>query len=102
MAHELEEQNDPESQSTSKSPTTSTADLSERDNKEIPIVKEEETNDAEVLGISVSLIHNGVIIIVTSSIMRLQPGRRPLRRFLLIRTADQKRQFFFKCPCWLL
>ena len=47
MAHE--EQNDPVAQSsTSKSPTTSTADLSERDNKEIPVVKEEETNDTEV------------------------------------------------------
>ena len=47
MAHE--EQNDPVAQSsTSKSPTTSTADLSERDNKEIPVVKEEETNDMEV------------------------------------------------------
>ena len=34
--------------STSKSPTTSTADLSERDNKENPVVKEEETNDTEV------------------------------------------------------
>ncbi len=33
--------------STSKSPTTSTADLSERNNKEIPVVKEEETNNAE-------------------------------------------------------
>ena len=39
MAHE--EQNDPVAQSTSNSPTTSTADLSERDNKEIPVVKEE-------------------------------------------------------------
>ena len=38
--------------------------MSERDNKEIPIVKEEETNDAEVLGISVSLIHNGVNVII--------------------------------------
>ena len=51
MAHE--EQNDPVAQPTSKSPTTSTADLSERkssrDNKEIPVVKEEETNDTEVL-----------------------------------------------------
>jgi hypothetical protein len=47
MAHE--EQNDPVAQSsTSKSPTTSTADLSERDNKENPVVKEEETNDTEV------------------------------------------------------
>ena len=46
MAHE--EQNDPVAQTTSKSPTTSTADLSERDNKEIPVVKEEETNDTEV------------------------------------------------------
>ena len=49
MAHE--EQNDPVAQSsTSKSPTTSTADLSERDNKEKPVVKEEEeeTNDTEV------------------------------------------------------
>ena len=47
MAHE--EQNDPVAQSsTSKSPTTSTADLSKRDNKEIPVVKEEETNDTEV------------------------------------------------------
>ena len=46
MAHE--EKNDPVAQSTSKSPTTSTADLSERDNKEIPVVKEEETNDTEV------------------------------------------------------
>ena len=47
MAHE--EQNDPVAQSsTSKSPTTSTADLSKRDNKEIPVVKEEETNDAEI------------------------------------------------------
>ena len=35
-----EEQNDPVAQSsTSKSPTTSTADLSERGNKEIPVVK---------------------------------------------------------------
>jgi hypothetical protein len=41
MAHE--EQNDPVAQSSaSKSPTTSTADLSERDNKENPVVKEEE------------------------------------------------------------
>ena len=47
MAHE--EQNDPVAQSsTSKSPTTSTADLPERDNKENPVVKEEETNDTEV------------------------------------------------------
>ena len=46
MAHE--EQNDSVAQSTLKSPTTSTTDLSERDNKEIPVVKEEETNDAEV------------------------------------------------------
>jgi hypothetical protein len=46
MAHE--EQNNPVAQSTSKSPTTSTADMSERDNKEIPVVKEEETNDTEV------------------------------------------------------
>ena len=47
MAHE--EQNDPVAQSsTSKSPTTSTADLSERDNKEFPVVKGEETNDTEV------------------------------------------------------
>ena len=45
MAHE--EQNDPVAQSTSKSPTTYTADLSERDNKEIPVVKGEETNDTE-------------------------------------------------------
>ena len=29
-------------------PTTSTADLSEMDNKENPVVKEEETNDTEV------------------------------------------------------
>jgi hypothetical protein len=41
--------------------------LSERDNKEIPIVKEEETNDAEVLGISVSLIHNGVNVIIIAA-----------------------------------
>ena len=49
MAHE--EQNDPVAQSStfgSKTPTTSTADLSERDNKENPVVKEEETNDTEV------------------------------------------------------
>ena len=46
MAHE--EQNDSVAQSTSKSPTTSTADLSERGNKEIPVVKEEKTNDTEV------------------------------------------------------
>ncbi len=30
-------------------PITSTADLSKRDNKEIPVVKEEETNDTEVV-----------------------------------------------------
>ena len=29
-------------------PITSTADLSKRDNKEIPVVKEEETNDTKV------------------------------------------------------
>ena len=50
MAHE--EQNDPVAQSSTskspKTPTTSTADLSERDNKENPVVKEEETNDTEV------------------------------------------------------
>jgi hypothetical protein len=47
MAHE--ERNDPVTQSSRfKSPTTSTADLSERDNKENPVVKEEETNDMEV------------------------------------------------------
>ncbi len=48
MAHE--EQNDPVAQSSTskKSPTTSTADLSERDNKENTVVKEEETNDTEV------------------------------------------------------
>ena len=33
---------------TSKPPTTPTADLPERDNKESPVVKEEETNDTEV------------------------------------------------------
>ena len=48
MAHE--EQNDPVAQSSmyQRRPpnlTTSTADLSERDNKENPVVKEEETND---------------------------------------------------------
>ena len=32
------------------SPTTPTADLSDRDNKETLLVKEEETNDAEVFG----------------------------------------------------
>ena len=48
MAHE--EQNDPVAQSsTSKSPTTSTADLSERDNKEFPVAKGEETNETGVL-----------------------------------------------------
>ena len=31
-------------------PTTSTVDLSDRDNKETLFVKEEETNDAEVFG----------------------------------------------------
>ena len=51
MAHE--EQNDPVAQSSMyqrrpPKPTTSTADLSERDNKENPVVKEEETNDTEV------------------------------------------------------
>ena len=51
MAHE--EQNDPVAQSSMyqrrpPKPTTSTADLSERDNKEKPVVKEEETNDTEV------------------------------------------------------
>ena len=48
MAHE--EQKDPVAQSTSTFPTTSTVDLSERDKKEILVVKEEETNDAEVFG----------------------------------------------------
>ena len=48
MAHE--EQNDPVAQSTSKFPTTSTVGLSERDNKETLVVKEEKTNDAEVFG----------------------------------------------------
>ena len=38
----------PVAQSTSKSLTTPTADLPERDNKEIQVVKEEETNDTEV------------------------------------------------------
>ena len=48
MAHE--EQNDPVAQSSTstKLPTTSTADLSERDNKEKPVVKEEETDETEV------------------------------------------------------
>ena len=51
MAHE--EQNDPVAQSSmyQRRPpnlTTSTADLSERDIKENPVVKEEETNDTEV------------------------------------------------------
>ena len=31
-------------------PTTSTVDLSDRDNKETLFVKEEETNDADVFG----------------------------------------------------
>ena len=44
MAHE--EQNDPVAQSfTSKSPTTSTADLSERDNKENPVVNDYDVKD---------------------------------------------------------
>ena len=47
MAHEG--QNDPVAQSTSKSPTTATADLSERDNKEFPVAKGEETNETGVL-----------------------------------------------------
>ena len=51
MAHEG--QNDPVAQSSMyqrrpPSLTTYTADLSERDIKENPVVKEEETNDAEV------------------------------------------------------
>ena len=59
MAHEEhdEEQNDPVAQSTSKSPTTSTADLSESNNKEILVVKEEETNDTEVFDEEVVLNH---------------------------------------------
>ena len=48
MAHE--EQKGPVAQSTPTFPTISTVDLSERDNKESLIVKEEETNDAEVFG----------------------------------------------------
>jgi hypothetical protein len=48
MAHEEQNGPGPVAQSTSRSPTTSTADLSERDNKEFPVVKGEETNDTEV------------------------------------------------------
>ena len=51
MAHE--EQNDPVAQSsTSKSPTTSTADLSERDNKENPVVKVKK-NFIGIIGIGI-------------------------------------------------
>ena len=48
-----EEQKDPDpvAQSTSILPITSTVDLSERDNKETLVVKEEETNDAGVFGL---------------------------------------------------
>ena len=49
---EHDEQKDPVAQSMSIFPTTSTVDLSERDNKdkETHFVKEEETNDAVVFG----------------------------------------------------
>ena len=48
MAHE--EQKDPVAQSTSILPILSTVELSERDNKETLVIKEVETNDAEVFG----------------------------------------------------
>ena len=44
---EHEEQKDPVAQSTSAHSTTSAVDLSDRDNKETPVVKEEETYDAD-------------------------------------------------------
>ena len=47
---EHDEQKDPVAQSMSIFPTTSTVDLSERDNKETLVVKEGETNDAGVFG----------------------------------------------------
>ena len=45
---EHEEQKDPVAQSTSAHSTTSAVDLSDRDNKETLVVKEEETYDAGV------------------------------------------------------
>ena len=44
---EHEEQKDPVAQSTSAHSTTSAVDLSDRDNKETLVVKEEETYDAD-------------------------------------------------------
>ena len=47
---EHEEQKDPVAQSTSAHSTTSAVDLSDRDNKETLVVKEEETYDADAFG----------------------------------------------------
>ena len=49
-------------------PTTSTVDLSDRDNKETLFVKEEETNDAEVFGeVAVEVV--GLLKEPTSSVL---------------------------------
>ena len=84
MAHE--EQNDPVTSRMyqRRPPSCSTADLSERDIKENPVVKEEETNDTEVFEEVVVEVampqesHHRLMIIYMS--LRSLARRRPKNR----------------------
>ena len=67
---EHDEQKDLLAWSMSIFPTTSTVDLSERDNKETRFVKEEETNDAEVFGEEFVVEVMGFLKEPTSSVLR--------------------------------